>query len=175
MNASTVSVSAADTELPAFPNTELAIYQDTEIPSATNNNILSLNDDQLRYLKYFLAGGILTLLIVLICGLMRSSSTVPAVQSHYYPYPPPPQHFMSSPPPYSYPPAPPTALQPPNSEAAVETGPTNTPCPPMPHSMYYPSIPLNLSMPVAWPSPAYAAPTALAETANQAQAPAPAA
>ncbi len=171
MNASPVAAQMADPALPAFQNSDQAIHHDSKIPSATNNKIFSLNEDQLRYLKFFLAGGILTLLIVLICGLLRSSSTVHGSQPQHYPYPPPPQHFMPPPPTYCYPPAPATAVQPPNSVADVETSSSNAALPTVPHGMYYPSIPLSLSMPVAWPPPAYAAPGSLAETHDHAKAP----
>lgn len=165
LNTRPLTAQAADPELAALQNSELAIDQNSDISPATDNTILSLNDEQLRYLKFFLAGGILTLLIVLICGLLRSSSTVHTAQSQVYSYPPPPQHFIPPTPPFCYPPAPPTAAQPAKPE--VEANSQNAAFSPVPHGMYYPSIPLSLSMPVAWPQPYHAAPAPLAETTDQ--------
>lgn len=173
LNTRPLTAQASDPELAALQNSELVIDQNSDISPATNNTILSFNDEQLRYLKFFLAGGILTLLIVLICGLLRSSSTVHTAQSQVYSYPPPPQHFIPPTPPFCYPPAPPTAVEP--SKSGAEADSQNAAFSPVPHGMYYPSIPLSLSMPVAWPQPYHAAPVPLAETTDQVKAsPAPA-
>lgn len=162
---------AAGTELALVENPDQAVHQVVDIASTANRNTVSLTDEQLRNLKFFLAGGILTLLIVLICGLLRSSPTRQEVPPQVYAYQPPPQHFISSPPQIPVPVAPPPGV--PSAGTALagtaatgtategETHPQNAAIPPMPHGMFYPSIPLSLSMPVAWQAPAYPAPVSL--------------
>ncbi|MAI32694.1 MAG: hypothetical protein CMM07_13605 [Rhodopirellula sp.] len=171
INASGVITQAAGTELALVENPDQAVHQVVDIASTANRNTVSLTDEQLRNLKFFLAGGILTLLIVLICGLLRSSPTRQEVPPQVYAYQPPPQHFISSPPQIPVPVAPPPGV--PSAGTALagtaatgtategETHPQNAAIPPMPHGMFYPSIPLSLSMPVAWQAPAYPAPVSL--------------
>ena len=158
INAPSVMTQAADSDLTTIKNFDPTVHQIVGVPSNANQNTLSFTDEQFRNLKFFLAGGILTLLLVLICGLLRSSSTNQEVPPQVYAYQQPAQHFISSPPPIPLPAAPPTTAQPAGPMAEGEAHPQNPVIPSAPHGMYYPSIPLSLSMPVALQTPAYPAP-----------------
>ena len=116
--------------------------------------MLHLNGEQLRSFKFFLAGCILSLLIVLICSLFRNTSASKTDLTIANPQHYPPQHY----PPQHYPPqhfAPPTGLPPHTQGASSPPHTANASVQSMPYGMYYPSIPLSLSMPVAWPPGAH--------------------
>jgi len=108
--------------------------------------LLRLSGEQLRSFKFFLAGCILSLLIVLICSLFRNTAAAkippPTANTQHYP----PHYF-----------APPPGVPPHTLSGSEQPHSAPPPVQSMPYGMYYPSIPLSLSMPVAWPSSSHPA------------------
>lgn len=148
---------AADSEFVTIDSAEQVTHQHLTNPSTGNHNTLSFTEEQLRDLKFFLAGGIFTLLIVLICGFIRSSSLNQVTPSQVYAYQQPAQNFIPAPHPIPVPASPPTSAPPLGAVPLEGTSPNTQATAPQPHGMYYPSIPLSLSMPIAWQTPAYPA------------------